>query len=204
MTKATSTNVSNIRKDETEASISCQLVTRIVSKDIKAEADMVNRYARGLAFILQRKTNNSVLTDDICQETWRIVLEKIRSGALKDPSKLSAYIIQIGKNQLLMYYRSSQQKRMTLNSDVNVLVDEGQQPQQALESYQLTLLVRKLITELNSSRDKEIITRFYVQQEEKLNICQDLQLTELHFNRVLYRARQRFKELWLAHTKLTG
>jgi RNA polymerase sigma-70 factor (ECF subfamily) len=55
--------------------------------------------------------------------------------------------------------------------------------------------VRKLIGELPTDRDQQLLLRFYVAEEEKETICAELGLDSLHFNRVLFRARQRFKEL---------
>jgi len=55
--------------------------------------------------------------------------------------------------------------------------------------------VQQLIAELGSERDREVLLRFHVAEEEKETICADLGLTTLQSNVVLFRARQRFKEL---------
>jgi RNA polymerase sigma-70 factor (ECF subfamily) len=57
-------------------------------------------------------------------------------------------------------------------------------------------IVRQVITELNSDRDREVLLRFYLREEEKEQICADLGLSSLHFNRVLFRARERYKQLF--------
>jgi RNA polymerase sigma-70 factor (ECF subfamily) len=56
--------------------------------------------------------------------------------------------------------------------------------------------VRKVLGELKSERDRQVLFRFYVAEEEKEKICASLGLTSLHFNRVLFRARERFRELY--------
>jgi RNA polymerase sigma-70 factor (ECF subfamily) len=55
--------------------------------------------------------------------------------------------------------------------------------------------VRQLLSEL-SDRDREILRRFYIEEEDKERICADLKLSSLHFNRVLHRARERYRELY--------
>jgi RNA polymerase sigma-70 factor (ECF subfamily) len=55
--------------------------------------------------------------------------------------------------------------------------------------------VRRLIRELPTDRDRQLLLRYYVSEEEKESLCADLGLDSLHFNRVLFRARQRFKEI---------
>ena len=44
-------------------------------------------------------------------------------------------------------------------------------------------------------RDREILRRYYLSDDDKQRICQDLQLTSAHFDRVLFRAKQRMREL---------
>jgi RNA polymerase sigma-70 factor (ECF subfamily) len=41
-----------------------------------------------------------------------------------------------------------------------------------------------------------VLFRFYVVEDDKDRICADLGLTSLHFNRVLHRARERYRELY--------
>ena len=52
------------------------------------------------------------------------------------------------------------------------------------------------MAELGSARDRQAPLRFYLEEEDKERICQDLRLTSLQFNRVLHRARERFRELY--------
>lgn len=61
--------------------------------------------------------------------------------------------------------------------------------------------IRQVLRQLNSERDREVLYRFYIAEEHKEQICADLGLTNLHFNRVLYRARERFRELCERITK---
>ena len=47
----------------------------------------------------------------------------------------------------------------------------------------------------DGARDREILVRLYLQEEEKDTICRDLGLEAEHFDKVLHRARGRLKEL---------
>ncbi|WP_281559790.1 sigma-70 family RNA polymerase sigma factor [Thalassomonas sp. RHCl1] len=179
-----------------EAEVARSLVARILNGEAAAETEMVQRYNRGLVFMLNHRARNHALAEDLAQETWRIVIEKVRGGDLKDPSKLAAFIVQTGKNQLLMIYRGSHHKKTTTEVDTAQSLDPASQPQLIIERYNTALIVRKLVDEMKTPRDRELILRFYIKEEEKQQICQDLGLNELHFNRVLFRARQRFKQLW--------
>ena len=181
---------------ESEAEVAAELVSRIIGGDKKAESEMVERYQRGLLFMLQHRANNDALAADIAQETWRIVIEKVRAGLVKQPAKLAAFIVQIGKNQLLMSYRGSHHTKVTTDVDIQEVADGSDAPYKAVERHNITLVVRQLVGELKNKRDREVLMRFYVNEENKDIICEEFELSELHFNRVLFRARQRFKQLW--------
>jgi len=56
-------------------------------------------------------------------------------------------------------------------------------------------LVRRLLQDLGSSRDREILVRYYLDEEDKLHLCESLALTGPQFDRVIYRARDRFRML---------
>jgi RNA polymerase sigma-70 factor (ECF subfamily) len=52
-----------------------------------------------------------------------------------------------------------------------------------------------LLAELGTPRDREILTRVYLRDEDKDAICAALGVDATHFNRVLFRAKERFREL---------
>lgn len=183
----------------TEKDIAKSLVSRIIQGDRQAEKEMVERYQRGLIFMLKRKADDIALAEDIAQETWRIVIEKVRANSLNNAEKLAAFIVQIGKNQLLMHFRSSHNKKMTHQENIEENPDTALQPEKILERHNLAMIVRRMIDELKTDRDRQLILRFYIDEENKSSICHDLELSELHFNRVLFRARQRFKQLWMTY-----
>lgn len=189
--------------EQTEQQVARELVARIVQGDKQAEQHMVERYQRGLLFMLNRKAQNQTLAEDIAQETWRIVIEKVRADAIKEPEKLSAFIVQTAKNQLIMHFRNPHHNKMDHDEEaVERIEDSSAQPEKLLEKHNLTLMVRQLVNELKTPRDRELIFRFYIAEESKSHICDDLGLNDLHFNRVLFRARQRFKEIWNSYTEM--
>jgi hypothetical protein len=52
-----------------------------------------------------------------------------------------------------------------------------------------------MLDEMPAARDREVLVRFYLNDEEKDRICQELHLSHEHFNRVIFRARNRFRAL---------
>jgi RNA polymerase sigma-70 factor, ECF subfamily len=44
-------------------------------------------------------------------------------------------------------------------------------------------------------RDRRLLRGYYVLDQDKEALCQELELSQEHFDRVLHRARARFREL---------
>ena len=57
-------------------------------------------------------------------------------------------------------------------------------------------LVRRVLAGLSSDRDRKILYRFYLADDDKDEICADLGVTNLHFNQILCRGRERYKKLF--------
>jgi RNA polymerase sigma-70 factor (ECF subfamily) len=49
---------------------------------------------------------------------------------------------------------------------------------------------------LPSDRDRKVLYRFYIADDEKEQICADLEVSSGHFNQILCRARERYKKLF--------
>ena len=83
------------------------LVRRIRGGDPAAEAELVSRFGEGLAFLLRRWTRDSATAEDLYQETFRLALEKIRSGEVREPDRLAGFLRSLAKNLSIHHYRRS-------------------------------------------------------------------------------------------------
>jgi RNA polymerase sigma-70 factor, ECF subfamily len=176
------------------------LVDHIRSGQAGAEDELVRRYGRGLTFILTRSCSDTSIVEDLLQDTFRVALEKIRRGDLRDPARLSGFLCSLARNLVVEHFRKASSRRVASNVGDAAFVSFDPDPQeQALRSERLAI-VRQVLSELSSGRDRQILYRFYIAEDEKPAICRDLGLSSLHFNRVLFRARERYRELYLRRT----
>src|SRR5206468_7967432 len=88
-----------------ETCTGAHVISRIRANDRQAEAELVERYNRGVMIIIRRGVGNPAVAEDICQETFRIVIEKIRRGDVREPKKLSGFICGVARNQVLDHFR---------------------------------------------------------------------------------------------------
>lgn len=189
-------HVANASETQLEARVSADLVARIGRGDGTAEQEMVARYERGLGFLLRRRTGDPELALDLCQDTFRIAIEKLRAGPLNEPERLAGYLRGVAVNLVVGLERKTARRATTPDSDkVEATADRGPGPFDDVSSRQVGDAVRRLLAELRTPRDREILTRLYLEEDDKESICRDLGIDSTHFNRVLYRAKQRFRDL---------
>lgn len=183
--------------DDTERKIAAELVRRIQGSDPEAEEQLVARFSRGLLFHLRRLTGDPALAEDLHQETFRIALLRLRNEGIAEPERLAGFLLRIGRNLFLGGYRTRTRRGEDAAVDAGDLELPDAAPGQLARLLKDEEIreVRRLIAELDNDRDRQILFRFYVAEEDKQRICADLSLTSLNFNRVLFRARQRLKEL---------
>lgn len=183
-----------------EGLVATDLVRRIQAGDATAEGELVQRYSRGLGYLLRRLGATPELADDLHQETFRIVLERLRAKGLDEPAGLAGFLRGTARNLMTAERRKTARRRT--DADEEELAQAVHPAPSQLSSVLLdeeAETVRRLIRELPTDRDRQLLLRYYVSEEEKESLCSDLGLDSLHFNRVLFRARQRFKEILERH-----
>jgi len=189
-----------IAADETGGG--ADLVTRIRDGDRRAEAELVERYSRGVSLIIRRAVGQAAAAEDLSQETFRLALEKIRRGEVREPEKLSGFVCALARNLVIEHFRRAAREARRAGPEVTeALPAAAPGPLEEVLRKEKAAAVRQVIAELKSERDRQLLFRFYIAEEEKGRICEDLDLTALHFNQVLFRARARFKELYQRATR---
>jgi RNA polymerase sigma-70 factor (ECF subfamily) len=154
------------------------------------------RYRRPLLQIfLQRRIDRDV-AQDLLQRTFLQAIKKIRAEGLSEPSKLGGYLYRTACNLATAHWRGELARRQDVDTErLDELKDETLSLEERVDHEQLALCVRNLMGCLPMPRDREVLLRFYLHEEPKDAICRSLELSDLQFNQVLWRARQRFGEI---------
>jgi RNA polymerase sigma-70 factor (ECF subfamily) len=156
----------------------------------------VRRYRRGVMAIVAKTGRGRVPVEDLCQDVLATAIEKVRARAIRDPERLSGFIAGLARNVVVDYIRK-ERSRGAIEARMPP-APSGHAPEAVnrLLQQEQAAMVRAVLAELESDRDREILFRFYLADDDKERICRDLGLTAVHFNRVLFRARERFRELY--------
>lgn len=173
-----------------------QIATAIHQGSQEAENVLLDRYYRTVLFILKKRVNDDALALDLCQETFRVMIETLRSRQLDEPEKLAAFLQKTALNLCIAENRKAvRQKTSTDSEQIESLAFPGDDPLTQVASERAAKAVGLLIDELQNDRDRKILTLYYIEEWEKVDVCKQLELDYRHFDRVISRARARFRQL---------
>jgi RNA polymerase sigma-70 factor, ECF subfamily len=173
-----------------------RLVREAADGDQRAEAEIVSRYARGVRVLVARHCRPSdPMVDDIAQDVLRTLVEQLRKGAIRDAASLPGWLQTCAIRAATAEYRHrSRHPEQPFVAEAEV---EAPDPDVGAELDRTanTRRVRALVAALPVARDREVLVRFYLREQDKEQICAELGIDDEHFRRVLHRARSRLREL---------
>jgi RNA polymerase sigma factor (sigma-70 family) len=171
------------------------LVERIQRDDSSALEELYRIFSKGMRYYLCRQLGPQDL-DDKVHDCFLIVIQAIRRGELRDPERLMGFARTIVRRQIAGHIDIAvQQRKQQVDLDVGAPLPDSQvSPEIAAmtnEEEQLAVSVLKGI----SRRDREILTRFYLEEQPQEQICSEMKLSETQFRLLKSRAKARFGEL---------
>ncbi len=172
---------------------SLELANRIRAGDRTAESEFAEAFSRRLLVVLLKDTRDPDVAHDCCQKTLLIALTKMRAGKILKPRSLMAFLRCTASNVLIAHFRS-EKRYMPLGDQVFLLQsDAGDAAVRSLDAETMQCAIQEVLARLAVPRDREILRRFYLLEEDKHDIYPDLGISPAHFDRVLYRARARLR-----------
>ncbi len=152
-------------------------------------------FERGARFFLYRRLGPQEL-DDRLHDVFLIVVLAIRKGELREPERLMGFIRTVVRRQVAAQIDNlvHMRREEIALEPTTILADRAGTPEQsAMGAEQLEMMQRVL--KALSTRDREILTRFYLREESQEVICEDMNLTLTQFRLLKSRAKARFGEL---------
>lgn len=146
--------------------------------------------------VINNIVRNPTDAEDLLHEMFITVLKKIRRGDLNEPEKLSGFIRSIAKNIAQRHSLKATNRQLINIDEVPPPADPNRGPLEQVLLKEEGEIMRQVLGELTQERDRRIIMRYFFMEEDKETICANLGLTGADFNRVKFRALERFKELY--------
>jgi RNA polymerase sigma-70 factor, ECF subfamily len=171
------------------------LVDRIRSNRTGGMAELYHLFSKGIRFYLCRQLGPQEL-DDKVHDTFVVVVQAIRRGELREPERLMGFVRTIVRRQVAAHIDKVVQSRrdqMDMDSTVRIADPRGN-PEDVAIFRQRNELIQRVLEELGT-RDREILTRFYLREQSQEQICSEMSLSETQFRLLKSRAKARFGEL---------
>jgi RNA polymerase sigma-70 factor (ECF subfamily) len=158
--------------------------------------EFIKRHYNGLYTLLHRRIRDGNIAQEILNEAVATAIAHSRAGRVSDQNRLAGYVYRVALN-LYRNHRREVANRPGVHAtdaDIDQLPEQRATDDTAMDSSVMRHVV-SIIASLPTARDREIIKRFYLDEEEKSEICRSMGLSPLHFDRVIFRARQRMRSL---------
>ena len=171
------------------------LVERIRSGDPAGMEELYGHFSQGIRFYIYRQLGSHDL-DDKVHDAFLIIAQAIQRGELREPERLMGYVRTIVRRQVAGHIGTAMQtrRRQTDLEHCVPVADLGPSPERRLIEQQNLDLAMRILKSLNR-RDREVLTRFYLEEQDHDQICREMKLTETQFRLVKSRAKARFGEL---------
>ncbi|MCZ6642278.1 MAG: sigma-70 family RNA polymerase sigma factor [Gammaproteobacteria bacterium] len=151
-------------------------------------------YRDNICAAIRRKTGNQELAEDVAQETLLRVINRLRCQGLQDPTKLENFMYRVAANVL----REARRKDTRQVADSEYIEDVPSISEDQFEHqsrYEESRLIWQSLEEIRNDGYREILIRFYIRQETKRHICEELNLTRREFTQRIFRAKESLRKL---------
>jgi RNA polymerase sigma-70 factor, ECF subfamily len=171
------------------------MVARIQAGDPSGMEELYGVFTTGIRFYLCRQLGPQDL-DDKVHDAFLTIAQSIRRGDLRDPERLMGYVRTVVRRQVAGYIGNAVDARRNQVDPENgpVLRDRKPDPERAVIDEQNMQLAMRVLNTL-PLRDREVLMRFYLQEQSPQQICLDMNLTATQFRLTKSRAKARFTEL---------
>lgn len=171
------------------------LVQQIKAGKDEGMEQLYKLFSRGIRFYLCRQLGPQELEDKV-HDTFLIVVNAIKRGDLREPERLMGFVRTVVRRQVAAYIEQAVQTRREqaeLESGIAV-ADRRQNPEQEAMIKQKAALMKTALNAL-SARDRDILIRFYLEEQPQEQICREMSLTETQFRLLKSRAKAKFGEI---------
>ena len=173
------------------------LIQRILTGDENAFASLVRKYQVQVHAFAWRKIGDFQIAEDITQETFLQVYQKLET--LEDPTLFSKWLYAIANHLCIAWFRKNRLQTEPLE-EICILGIETEPYSRYIASEHAKIaaeaqrdLVEKLMAKLKE-RDRKVITLHYFEEMTSLEISESLGVSENTIKSRIRRARQQLKK----------
>jgi RNA polymerase sigma-70 factor (ECF subfamily) len=153
-------------------------------------------FAQGIRYLIARQLGWKDL-DDRVHDAFLTVLDAINHHELREPEKLMGFVQTIVKRQIVANIRLAVKSRGNEAYVETSFADAHADPEQNAAWREQMVLMKATLRQL-TRRDRELLTRFYLEDQSETRICDEMRLTATQFRLYKSRAKRKVGSLGLS------
>lgn len=171
-----------------------ELVRRVRIGDRGAMEDLYRVLSTGVRLRLARHLGGRDLNDRV-HDLFVMVTESILSGELREPERLMGYVRTVERRQVASQIDHVLRERRNATAlEIRALQDLGASPERFAMQHEFMEMALRILAGLRD-REREVLLRFYMEEESGAEICEAMDLTETQYRLIKSRAKARLVEL---------
>jgi len=137
--------------------------------------------------------------DDIVQEAMARFLVASQQDKVRNPEAAGAFLLGICRNVISEYRRRSRRE----DPMPEVIPEPPRKSLPETDLFDYRQAIARAMEQL-PERDRDILRAFYLEEKNKEDILAETGMTDQNFRVVLFRAKEKFRRLYLELTKHQG
>jgi RNA polymerase sigma-70 factor, ECF subfamily len=179
-----------------------EYVRQLAEGDPSVERHFISYFGDLIRIKLRRRGWSTHDVEDVRQETFLRVLQKLRRGELQQPERLGAFVNSVCNNIILESYRA-RSRNPGVDPAENEPADQAIDMDGDLIAQERQKLVRIVLEELPES-DRAVLRMVFWEETPREDICKTMKVDRAYLRVLLHRARMRFKSLATASRGLAA
>jgi RNA polymerase sigma-70 factor, ECF subfamily len=177
------------------------IVSLIQAGDPRGEELLYSVFTRGLRYLAIRKLGYEE-ADEVVHDTFIALSQKIKEGALREPAALFKYARTILERMIGNRYTERRKWQRDVDFEVVAVThaDGAPTPEKAMESAMRTKVMQEGLASLRP-REREILVRFYLQEQDQERIRREMNLTDTQYRLLKSRSKQKLGEFATSYMK---
>ena len=131
--------------------------------------------------------------DDHVHDLFLVIVQSIQKGKLREPERLMGYVHTVVRQEVAAQIDANVKARLRPQADPETVSSGRPNPERIAIAHENRELARRILNSL-SRRDREILARFYLDDQPATRICQEMGLTATQFRLYKHSALERFGE----------
>lgn len=166
-----------------------ELVRRIGAGEREAEAELFHRMAPRIRLYGMRHLRDAHASEDLTQNVLITVLEALRGDRLREPEKLSSFVLGTCRMTILDLRRGAQRKERLLQQFGGDLVRSGESFNPHLDGQQLARCVENL-----TERERTVVVMSFYNERTSADVANFLAVSEANVRVMRHRAIKQLRD----------